>query len=168
MGYLQRQTGKMIAQLGGETPALTMAAAALRTMGGKTRACLTELHIPLLLWSRCHIPPDKEVLDAVVAIVKPLDDPNHAKLIFGEIGEKRDGTGAAYEYIKAISEELGTCNNRYAREIRRIILNCENGIGETRQTAARPEDTEKALSFAKEFIAAEKRAIEDKIRGAKP
>jgi hypothetical protein len=155
----------MIAQLGGETPALTMAAASLRAIGGKTRACLTELHIPLLLWSRCHIPPDKDVLEAVTAIVKPLDDPNHAKLIFGEIGEKRDGTGAAYEYIKAISEELGACNNRYAREIRRCIKQAEDGIGKTRQTTARPEDTEKALDFAKEFIKAEKRAIEDKIRG---
>jgi len=146
------KTRQTIKKSGGEVASLTAAAAALRAMGGTTRAMLTEIHIPIFKWSQLRRPPDPETLAAIERVISPLEDTRNSKVVFGDLGEKQDGTGAAYVYINAIEDAIGDTNNRFTREIKRYIKAAHESIGRKRKPDNDPDRKEEITQLAVNFV----------------
>lgn len=136
----------------GENNALMMASASLRAMGSTSRAALVDIHIPLNNWGKLRKPPDKETLDRLVTIIKPLDDTKTGTMVLGEFGEKGDGTGAAWEYVLAIERAIQGTNNRFTREIQRTIDKAHTKIGTPHHQPQDAAKSKELQEFAKEYI----------------
>lgn len=136
----------------GERQTLEAAAASLRVLGSTSRAALVEVHIPLSAWGKLRKPPDVEVLNKIVTIIEPLNNPGTSKMVFGESGEREDGTGAAWLYLEAIGEIATGANNRFSREVLTIVAKAKAKLGTPHHAITDPAKAEELANFVKGYI----------------
>lgn len=101
----------------GEDKALKATGDLLRAQGSISRAALMDVFSIMYQWGQQHKIRDETTFNRIAEIMRPLDDIDRAKMIFGTDA----GEGGAWAYLDAIYLAANKCNNRHTRQIKEVV-----------------------------------------------